>query len=95
MIALSDNPSIPHSGAHDYYPENMSKITAFTIYKKNGDFSLFVKKSETVLCWYSEQPIIVTYVAFFIKASPESVFNSAKSFFSQYRLGNCFQKNNI
>ena len=25
MIALSDNPSIPHSGAHDYCPENMSK----------------------------------------------------------------------
>ena len=25
MIALSDNPSIPHSGVDDYCPENMSK----------------------------------------------------------------------
>ena len=33
MIALSDNPSIPRSGADDYCPEKYEqKITAFTIY---------------------------------------------------------------
>ena len=32
MIALSDNPSIPHSGAHDYCPENMSKKLLHSLY---------------------------------------------------------------
>ena len=32
MIALTDNPSIPHSGADDYYLVNMSKkIIAFIL----------------------------------------------------------------
>lgn len=32
MIALSDNPSIPRSGADDYCPENMSKKLLRSLY---------------------------------------------------------------
>lgn len=32
MIALSDNPSIPSSGADDYCPENMSKKLLRSLY---------------------------------------------------------------
>ena len=36
MIALSDNPSIPRSGADDYCPENMSKKLLRSLYCKIG-----------------------------------------------------------
>ena len=38
MIALSDNPSIPRSGADDYCPENMSKKLLRSLYYKVGRY---------------------------------------------------------
>ena len=37
MIALSDNPSIPSSGADDYCPENMSKKLLRSLYVDGTD----------------------------------------------------------
>ena len=46
MIALSDNPSIPHSGADDYCPENMSKKLLRSLYIKiKGSLTLLHTKA--------------------------------------------------
>ena len=39
MIALSDNPSIPRSGADDYCPENMGKKLLRSLYIKTAILS--------------------------------------------------------